>query len=146
MLEATCHGTSCITFIFLAVYALPILPLLLEQFPRLTCVYGMNSRYPQSGNRLFCDEITKWAFHERGVLRVTNLRHNHAGSAEQPHWYRVSDDLELKMDIHELAGGTRQPYRYLPHTYSTLREVIILLVCTSLCTWQFIEVTGCGKG
>ena len=28
-----------------------------------------------SGNRAFCDEVTKWAFHERGVLRVTNMHH-----------------------------------------------------------------------
>lgn len=38
-------------------------------------------RAAQSGNRAFCSEVTKWAFHERGVLRVTNLHHKCASLA-----------------------------------------------------------------
>ncbi len=33
------------------------------------------------------------------------------GSEEQPGWYRVMDDLEFGLDIHELSEGQWQPYR-----------------------------------
>ena len=72
---------------------------------------GVVTRFGKAGNRAFCDEVTKWAFHERGVLRVTNLHHSHAGEQEQPDWYRVSDDLEFGMDIFELVGGVWQPFK-----------------------------------
>jgi len=68
-------------------------------------------RFAKSGNREFCDEVTKWAFHERGVLRVSKVHHSHAGKQEQPDWYRVTDDLQFGLYIHELAGGTWQPYK-----------------------------------
>lgn len=55
--------------------------------------------------------MTKWAFHEHGVLRVTNVHHSHAGEQEQPDWYRVSDDLEFGLDIFELVGGVWQPFK-----------------------------------
>ena len=55
--------------------------------------------------------MTKWAFHERGVLRVSNVHHNKAGSAEQPDWYRITDDLEFALDIHEYSEGAWKPYR-----------------------------------
>lgn len=58
--------------------------------------------------------MTRWAFHERGVLRVTNLHHSHAGKQEQPDWYRVTDDLQFGLDIHELVGGIWQPFRCVP--------------------------------
>ena len=43
--------------------------------PFASCQGGGCCRSAQSGNRAFCSEVTKWAFHERGVLRVTNLHH-----------------------------------------------------------------------
>lgn len=68
-------------------------------------------KFGKAGNRVFCDEVTKWAFHERGVLRVTNMHHSHAGKQEQPDWYRVNDDLEFGLDISELVGGVWQPFK-----------------------------------
>lgn len=55
--------------------------------------------------------MAKWAFHQRGVLRVSNVHHNKAGSAEQPDWYRITDDLDFALDIHELSDGAWKPYR-----------------------------------
>ena len=65
----------------------------------------------QTGNAEFCAEVAKWAFHKRGVLRVSNVHHNKAGSAEQPDWYRITDDLDFALDIHELSDGAWKPYR-----------------------------------
>ena len=65
----------------------------------------------KTGNTEFCAEVTKWAFHERGVLRVSNVHHNKVGSTEQPDWYRITDDLQFALDIHEYSGGSWKPYR-----------------------------------
>lgn len=46
--------------------------------------------------------VSKWAL-AWGRSRV--------GSEEQPGWYRVMDDLEFGLDIHELAEGEWKPYR-----------------------------------
>ena len=46
--------------------------------PKLTHSFLQNlfhlCRYAKSGNEVFLVELTKWAFHERSVLRATNLR------------------------------------------------------------------------
>lgn len=68
-------------------------------------------RVEQTGNAEFCTEVAKWAFHQRGMLRVSNVHHNKAGSAEQPDWYRITDDLDFALDIHELSDGAWKPYR-----------------------------------
>ena len=79
---------------------------LLEADCQLSC------RLDRTGNAEFCAEVTKWAFHERGVLRVSNVHHNKAGLSEQPDWYRITDDLEFALDIHEFSEGSWKPYRW----------------------------------
>lgn len=69
-------------------------------------------RLDRTGNAEFCAEVTKWAFHERGVLRVSNVHHNKAGLSEQPDWYRITDDLEFALDVHEFSEGSWKPYRW----------------------------------
>ena len=46
------------------------------------------------------------------MLRVSNVHHNKAGSSEQPDWYRITDDLEFALDIHEFSEGSWKPYRW----------------------------------
>lgn len=36
---------------------------------------------------------------------------SHVGSDSQPGWYRVMDDLEFALDIHELSQGAWQAFR-----------------------------------
>lgn len=72
---------------------------------------SLGSRYAEPANREFCTAITEWAFHERGVLRTSNLRHHRVGEADQPAAYRVSDQLEFSLVIEELVSGTWQPYQ-----------------------------------
>lgn len=65
-------------------------------------------------NEAFCTAISKWAFQERGVLRASQLSHRvvagaHPG-AVRPERYRVNDDVEFSVVIHECADGGCQPY------------------------------------
>lgn len=74
-------------------------------------------RAGRSGNAQFVAEVTRWAFHQRGVLRASALRHRHAGApagSAQPSWYRVMDVLAVELDIHELVNGAWAPYQCAP--------------------------------
>ncbi|KAK9822633.1 hypothetical protein WJX81_001489 [Elliptochloris bilobata] len=76
-----------------------------------TAAHGL--RAPRSGNAAFAAELTRWAFHQRGVLRASALRHRHAGApagSPQPSWYRITDVLAVELDIHELVNGAWEPY------------------------------------
>ena len=68
-------------------------------------------RYPKSGNDAFLVELTKWAFHERSVLRAGNLRHHPPNSSQQPDRYRITDEVVFEVDIHEYRDGRWQPYK-----------------------------------
>jgi hypothetical protein len=49
---------------------------------------------------------------------------SHVGSEEQPGWYRVMDDLEFSLDIHELSQGAWQPFRCrFPPSYADRHAV-----------------------
>ena len=67
--------------------------------------------FPKAANEAFAVEATKWVFHERGVLRASNLRHHPPGSSEPSDHYRITDDLEFAVDLHEYRDGAWQPYQ-----------------------------------
>uniref|UniRef100_A0AAV1VDI2 Dolichyl-diphosphooligosaccharide--protein glycosyltransferase 48 kDa subunit n=1 Tax=Peronospora matthiolae TaxID=2874970 RepID=A0AAV1VDI2_9STRA len=87
-------------------------------------------------NAEFADAVTKWAFQESGVLRMTNVKHHRedgslpakmlsdAHRGDQPITlypdaevardslvYRVKDNLTYSFDLHELKDGKWVPYR-----------------------------------
>lgn len=64
-----------------------------------------------SGNEAFCKEVTKWGFHERGVLELSGMHHNLVNQTEQLTWYRIKDDIEFSVYIHELLDGRWQPFK-----------------------------------
>eukprot|EP00300_Choanocystis_sp_HF-7_P024811 c2635_g1_i1.p1 GENE.c2635_g1_i1~~c2635_g1_i1.p1 ORF type:complete len:438 (+),score=116.68 c2635_g1_i1:31-1344(+) len=64
----------------------------------------------QSGNAAFLNELTRWAFQERGVLRLSNASHHLAGKSERPTIYRVMDDLEFAVRIEEWNGAAWVAY------------------------------------
>jgi len=74
-------------------------------------------RAERAGNAAFAAELTRWAFHGRGVLRAGALRHRHAGApadGPQPRWYRITDVIAVELDIQELSGGAWVPYQCAP--------------------------------
>ena len=67
--------------------------------------------FAKSGNEEFLVELTKWAFHQRSVLRASNLRHHYPNETDQPDRYRITDELVFEIDIHEFRDGQWQPYK-----------------------------------
>ncbi|MEW5304335.1 MAG: hypothetical protein WDW38_011025 [Sanguina aurantia] len=67
--------------------------------------------WSSTANRAFTSTLALWCFQQRGVLRATNFRHHHIGSDEQPATYRVSDDVEVLVDVVEINGGVETPFR-----------------------------------
>jgi oligosaccharyltransferase complex subunit beta len=67
--------------------------------------------YAKTGNEQFLVELTKWAFHQRSVLKVANLRHHPPNSTEQPSRYRITDEVVFEVDIAEYKDGSWQPYK-----------------------------------
>ena len=95
----------------------------------------MACRAARSGNAQFAAELTRWAFHQRGVLRASALRHRHAGAppgSPQPSWYRVMDVLAVELDIHELVNGAWAPHQCAPGSGARAR------VGTSACAGMWL--------
>ncbi|KXZ51811.1 hypothetical protein GPECTOR_11g252 [Gonium pectorale] len=63
-----------------------------------------------SANRKFTVALARWAFQDRGVLVASHLRHHKLGEAAQPAGYRVNDEVEFLVDIHEVEAGASKPY------------------------------------
>lgn len=67
--------------------------------------------HAKTGNEQFLVELTRWAFHERSVLRASNLRHHPPNSTEQPSRYRITDEVVFEVDIAQYKDGRWQPYK-----------------------------------
>ncbi|KAL3159401.1 hypothetical protein ABBQ38_009831 [Trebouxia sp. C0009 RCD-2024] len=65
----------------------------------------------KAGNEAFCTEVSKWCFHERGVLLLSNMTHHLLGQQEQLSWYRVRDEIDFSVNIQERVDGRWQPFK-----------------------------------
>jgi len=50
-------------------------------------------KYDVSGNEQVATAISKWVFHESGVLRVSSIAHHKAGEKEAPASYTIMEDV-----------------------------------------------------
>lgn len=65
----------------------------------------------QSGNAAFAEELTKWTFQERGVLRHRDVYHyKKEDKSVQPGEYRVGDDAVYTVVIEEWTGSKWEPF------------------------------------
>ncbi|KAK9794636.1 hypothetical protein WJX73_004381 [Symbiochloris irregularis] len=71
----------------------------------------LGTKHAAPGNRELCIALVQWVFHLRGQLWTSGLRHHRVGETQTPAHYRVSDELEVSLDIKELVGGVWQPYQ-----------------------------------
>lgn len=63
------------------------------------------------GNEALATAVSEWAFHERGVLRASHMRHHPVGSEAQLDIYRINEEVVFSVEIQELADGAWRPYR-----------------------------------
>lgn len=66
-------------------------------------------------------------FHEKSVLRASNLRHHPPGVVQQPARYRITDQVEFEIDLHEFREGSWQPYRWVAFLFECLANLVVLL-------------------
>ena len=66
--------------------------------------------YPLSGNRAMARALSQWVFKEKGILRVSGVRHHKEGQEEAPASYTVKDMVYYYINIEELVGGEWVPY------------------------------------
>ncbi|XP_021896719.1 dolichyl-diphosphooligosaccharide--protein glycosyltransferase 48 kDa subunit-like [Carica papaya] len=71
---------------------------------------GSSTKHEKSSNEQFLTELSKWVFHERGHLKAVNVRHHKVGEVNEPSMYRINDDLEYLVEIHEWSGKSWEPY------------------------------------
>ena len=73
-----------------------------------------------SANYKFCKEMLNWVFHESGVLRATNMRHNKKGERckeadlskcpSNPENYQLEDHVEFYIDLEQKTEGVWAPF------------------------------------
>ncbi|KAI9010662.1 Dolichyl-diphosphooligosaccharide--protein glycosyltransferase subunit WBP1 [Hyaloraphidium curvatum] len=64
----------------------------------------------KSGNAAFVEEISKWTFHERGVLHIRSVNHHKEGESVQPGKYRIKDRVVYVAEIAEFHDGKWRPF------------------------------------
>ena len=70
-----------------------------------------SSSTQKSGNAEFAEELTRWAFQERGVLRQREVFHYHKDNkTELASVYRVGDDAVYTVVIEEWSGSKWEPF------------------------------------
>lgn len=66
-----------------------------------------------SSNYVLCTEMVEWNLQEKGVLKVSNVKHNKVGEkwdGASPENYKREVDIEYFIDIHEKKNGKWVPY------------------------------------
>ena len=77
---------------------------------------GQGSPLQNSANYDFCMQLIDWNFHESGVIRAVNLRHNKKGekckeeNCQNPENYKIEDNVEFYIDIQQKTRGHWHPY------------------------------------
>ncbi|KAJ3170531.1 hypothetical protein HDU88_008431 [Geranomyces variabilis] len=64
----------------------------------------------QSGNGVFVDELAKWTFQEKGVLKVVSKKHHRENETAQHGIYRIKDDMVYEITIAEWTGSAWTPF------------------------------------
>lgn len=74
-------------------------------------VVQLQGQQPQpSVNRELSEEISKWVFKERGVLRALNPQHHRLGESEAAPAYRIKDNITYSVTVEEFRENKWQPY------------------------------------
>jgi len=87
----------------------------------------------KSGNSELVKALSNWVFHEKGVLRLSNVTHHKAGETSAPSSYTITEEVVYSVSIEELQDGIWTPYsakdiqlefvRIDPFVRTTLKKV-----------------------
>jgi len=66
--------------------------------------------FESSDNQKLASELTKWAFKESGVVRVSNISH-HKQNGPEPAMYTVKDVIVYSARVEEWAGDRWAPFK-----------------------------------
>ncbi|KAJ1928661.1 oligosaccharyl transferase glycoprotein complex, beta subunit [Tieghemiomyces parasiticus] len=72
-----------------------------------------NAQVP-AGNAKFADDISAWAFHEKGVVKLRSVTYHKAGEPvpeNNPTSFRVSDDIVYTAELSEYYDDKWHPFR-----------------------------------
>jgi oligosaccharyltransferase complex subunit beta len=73
--------------------------------------YGESEKaYAKSGNEAFITELTKWAFQEKGVVKIVSVKHHKVSEKEQMSWYRINDNITYTLDLAEYKDDRWHPF------------------------------------
>ncbi|KAL7748652.1 oligosaccharyl transferase glycoprotein complex, beta subunit [Sorochytrium milnesiophthora] len=61
-------------------------------------------------NTAFVEQVSRWTFHEKSVLRVANTKHARAGEHAPRDHYRIKDHIVYNITIQEWNGARWTPY------------------------------------
>jgi len=67
-------------------------------------------KFDRSGNEVFTSKLAQWVFQERGILRVTNIKHHRVGETTPPETYTIKEDIIYSAQIEEWNGKKWIPY------------------------------------
>jgi len=71
---------------------------------------GKSQKYAKSGNEEFVNQITAWAFQEKGVLRASNAETHRVGETVAPYSYTIKQEVEYSVMIEEWNGDKWVPF------------------------------------
>jgi len=73
-------------------------------------VHRQDGKKLQSGNEQFTTNLVAWAFHERGLVRYTNVQHHRVGETIAPAIYTIKDHVVFSTQLEEWNGRRWTPY------------------------------------
>ncbi|CAI2165856.1 9358_t:CDS:2 [Funneliformis geosporum] len=69
-----------------------------------------SDQYSKSGNKALVNDLTKWTFQEKGILRITSRFHHKEGEYEQLEMYRIKDNIIYNIEISEYVNDQWQAF------------------------------------
>lgn len=70
-----------------------------------------NKKFERSGNEALAVALSQWVFKERGVLRVTKVKHHRVGESQPPAAYTIKQDIVYSIHIEEVVNGKWQAFQ-----------------------------------
>lgn len=70
-----------------------------------------SKKFDKSGNEELSTSLTQWVFKEKGVLRVSSVKHHRMGETNPPAAYTIKENLVYTINIEEMSNGKWQPFQ-----------------------------------